>query len=310
MNIQQRPYSLHLILASILCLLYFFTEPALAGSWRLDAPGEEVLPRNLRLSSDDFTAEDSSLKSGLSQLCISGSAQPSAAGFTALYQQLRAQTSLPIYMVDLREESHGFLAGVAISWYEDHNWGNRGKPRGEMLQDEQQRLHSLTGPITAIPLGREDTARLSPQTLPASTPADEAATATAAGFHYVRLPATDQCWPEPAVIDDFLQFYRTLPASAWLHFHCQAGHGRTTTFMVLYDILQNPELPLETIVLRQQLLGGTYLLAEPDGTDWLSVETRRKAQNLRLFYRYVQQEKPQQFPMPWANWLAAQTSEN
>ena len=80
--------------------------------------------------------------------------------------------------------------------------------------------------------------------------------------------------------------------------------------MVLYDILQNPELPLETIVRREQLLGGTYLLAEPDGTDWLSVETRRKAQNLRLFYRYVHQKKPQQFPVPWTNWLAAQAIDN
>ena len=310
MNIRRHRYSLYLIFAFAFCLLNFLAEPALAGCWRLDAPAEEGLPRNLRLSSDDFTAEDPSLKSGLLQLHISGSAQPSAAGFAALYQQLRTQTTLPIYIIDLREESHGFLAGAAISWYEEHNWGNRGKTREEMLQDEQQRLRSLTGPITALPLWQEDTARLSPQILPAATPADEAATAAAAGFHYVRLTATDQCWPEPAVIDDFLQFYRTLPEKAWLHFHCQAGHGRTTTFMVLYDILQNPELPLETIVRREQLLGGTNLLAEPDGTDWLAVETRRKAQNLRLFYRYVQQEKPQQFPVPWTNWRADQTIDN
>ena len=99
MNIQQRPCSLHLLLAIILCLLYFFTEPALAGSWRLDAPGQEVLPRNLRLSSDDFTAEDPSLKNGLLQLHISGSAQPSAAGFAALYGAVYLLTARVYYRI-------------------------------------------------------------------------------------------------------------------------------------------------------------------------------------------------------------------
>jgi len=296
------------LFVTVVCLLHLLTAETFAGSWRLDSPAEELLPRNLRLSSDDLAAEAPILKSGLAVLCISGSAQPSQPGLQSLYQRLRAETALPIYLVDLREESHGFFAEAAISWYEDHNWGNRGKTASASLQDEKQMLHAIAGTVRAVPLGREDTALFAAQELQAETAITEECAATAAGFRYIRFTATDQCWPDCAVVDDFLHFYKSLPSQpVWIHFHCQAGHGRTTIFMVLYDILRNPQLSLDNIVLRQQLLGGTDLLFEPGGMDWLAVENRRRAEFLRLFYRYVQEEQMQGFPLDWSDWLAQQS---
>ena len=311
MNLQKRRGGLLLLLVIVLCLLQFSAAAALAGSWRLDAPADQMLPRNLRLSAAALLAESPTEPGSLAALRISGSAQPSQAGMDGLYQRLRAETPGPIYLVDLREESHGFFAGAAISWHEEHNWGNRGRTIRAAQDDEQQRLSALQGTIEAVPLGREDSARLEAQELQAPAALSEEAAAVRAGFRYVRFTATDQCWPEVAVVDDFLRFYQALPPQpVWLHFHCQAGHGRTTSFMVLYDILRNPQLPLESIVLRQHLLGGTDLLAEAAGQDWLAVENRRKAKFLRLFYRYVQAEQAQGFALSWSEWLAQPQLEN
>lgn len=58
------------------------------------------------------------------------------------------------------------------------------------------------------------------------------------GLYYYRIAATDHIWPSPENIDDFIAFIRTLPDHAWLHFHCQAGKGRTTIYMAMYDMMK------------------------------------------------------------------------
>jgi len=65
-------------------------------------------------------------------------------------------------------------------------------------------------------------------------------------------------------------------------------------------------VPLETIVLRQKLLGGADLLAQAEGSDWLAVESRRRVGLLHLFYRYIQAEKDSGFAVSWSSWLEKQ----
>jgi len=302
-------YSKQFFCMPFLIMLYmcFSLQTAFAGVWRLDAPAEQTWPRSFRMAKDDFPTEEAEMKAGLASLDISGSAQPSLLGLQNLYRFLQDKVSGPIYLVDLREESHGFFAGAAVSWYENHNWANRGKSNALTLADENERMAALTGTIEAVPLGLEDKALWNEAVLEDSTGMTEEIAAKRAGFQYVRFTATDQCWPEPSVVDAFVAFYRSLPQkSVWLHFHCQAGHGRTTIFMALYDMLRNPQVPLETIVLRQKLLGGADLLAQAEGSDWLAVESRRRVGLLHLFYRYIQAEKDSGFAVSWSSWLEKQ----
>lgn len=56
--------------------------------------------------------------------------------------KLREKTSGPIYDVDLRQESHGYLDGIPVSWYGERDWANLGKSRHEALSDERHRLHA------------------------------------------------------------------------------------------------------------------------------------------------------------------------
>lgn len=309
----QIKYSKQFFCMPFLIMLYmcFSLQTAFAGVWRLDAPAEQTWPRSFRMAADDLSTDGTEISDGLASLNISGSAQPSLLGLQNLYRFLQDKVSGPIYLVDLREESHGFFAGAAVSWYENHNWANRGKSNALSLVDENERMAALTGTIEAVPLGLEDKALWNASILEGSTAITEEQAAKRAGFQYVRFAATDQCWPEPEVVDAFVAFYRSLPQkSVWLHFHCQAGHGRTTIFMAMYDMLRNPQVPLETIVFRQKALGGADLLAQTEGSDWLAAESRRKVASLYLFYRYVQEEKDNGFAVPWSFWLKHQAVAN
>ena len=70
------------------------------------------------------------------------------------------------------------------------------------------------------------------------------------GIRYVRIPATDHIWPDPDTIDQMIALYRRLPKDSWLHFHCEAGKGRTTAFMAMYDMMRNK--PVEESILQRE----------------------------------------------------------
>lgn len=111
--------------------------PALAPAayrghfWRVDAENDAGLPRNFRTCQSSFHGVEHKYASevdpsyipsrkGLDDLHISGSGQFSARQFDALVHELRKKTKGPIYDVDLRQESHGFLtvrpsAGMAAT---------------------------------------------------------------------------------------------------------------------------------------------------------------------------------------------------
>lgn len=66
-------------------------------------------------------------------------------------------------------------------------------------------------------------------------------------LNYIRIPVQDRHGPDDDTVNAFVTFVKTLPEDVWLHFHCLAGEGRTTTFMVIYDILRNaPLVPYAT----------------------------------------------------------------
>ena len=278
-------------LVSCLVLSFFvLTSVASAkGVWRLDGLNLTQI-RNFRITSATTSA----------------SAQPSVKCLPLLYDVLKDEvlSDTPIYIVDLRQESHGFASGVPVSWYEEHNHANLGKSVLEIEQDEISRLKSILGKMTEfVPLGKHDEAELSKLTLAVETVQNERHAVESVGFKYVRFSAADMIFPEPAAVDEFIKFYLALPQKHWLHFHCHAGHGRTTTFLTFYDILTYPELSLEEIVQRQYSLGGTNLLAVYDGEDWYSQKNRERAEKLRQFYQYVREQKETRFAVSWQDWV-------
>lgn len=261
-------------------LIFFIAVTASAQPiWRLDGDAENTLPRNFRLMTDAWHIEmyyDDGNREGLENLNASASGQPSLPSLHLLCEKLKtlAKPDADIYIVDLREESHGLADDYPVSFYVEKNRGNY--YRGYEAKVELEQLQSLQGSLTEfLPLGNYDKAhyqavKFAPQKILTEQQAVESA-----GFKYLRLPATDMMFPAPQAVDKFINFVSGLKGDEWLHFHCQAGHGRTTTFLVMYDILKNPQLSLEDICKRQYYLGGSNLLADSN------------ADKIKLFYQYA-----------------------
>ncbi len=257
---------------------------------------------------DSFSVKRETIPSrkGLDTLRVSASGQPAEPALSSLYRRIRnaAGDGADIWLVDLRQESHGFINGkYAVSWYKDRNWANKGMPPAMAERDELGRLAALIGSRTTFePMGNYDTAHLEAVTEDVRTAVPEREPAVRAGFKYLRIPATDQAAPNDAAIDEFVTFAAALPKDAWLHLHCHAGHGRTTTFLVFFDIMKNPEVPLEEIVARQHALGGTDLFNTEDEVRWRAREKTKRADTVRAFYEYAKVARADGFRTLWSQW--------
>lgn len=281
------------------------------GAWRLDGNAMDGL-RNFRMVTDDWLNDSRGrepTRRGLEELRASASAQPSITALKSLYEKIHGfEPNAQIFLLDLRQESHGFVNSVPVSWYKEHNAANAGKTSREVERDESERFKNLRGTETTFePMGNDDKQRLKPVTMVARFMETEREASEKIGFTYKRYAAADMQFPAPELVDDFIIFVATLPDNAWLHFHCHAGHGRTTSFLVMYDILKNPDLPLEEICRRQYLLGGTNLLLEPAGNDWGAKMARDRAKKIRLFYDFVQGTRSEQIGLQWSEWIAGKS---
>lgn len=57
-------------------------------------------------------------------------------------------------------------------------------------------------------------------------------------------------------IEDTIRFFESLPNNSHLYVHCAHGRGRTTSYLVLYDIFKNAKkIPLKDIADRHYCLG-------------------------------------------------------
>lgn len=281
--------------------------PSAEATWRLDENPELAEPRNFRMASDDWSTEpedEPPTREGLDELRASGSAQPTAAGFAALYATLSgAAAGAPVYDVDLRQESHGFADGLPVSWYEERNQANAGKTPEEVARDEAERLAGLAGEETVFsPEEKKDRKRFGEMTFTPLNVQTEKETVEAIGFRYARFYVTDRSEPDTETVEAFLAFVESLPKDAWVHFHCRAGHGRTTSFMAMYDMIRNPEVPAEEIIERQYLIGGSDLTAMKKDA-WRNEQIVLRLEMLHNFSRYVRARSAGETSLPWGAWV-------
>lgn len=290
-----------IFLTILLCLFNLNSQPTFnpttnADSVRLvaDTKNIEGLPKHFRKTTDSLKVDDGkplNLK-GLSNLNASGSSQFSPNNIKLLKESIG--TNLPIVVVDLRQESHGFINDTPVSWLGPKNKANLGLSKEQVLKDEKAKLQ-------AIQLGKPVT--IGDKSIIPTKVQDESELVKSVGMSYMRIPVTDTMRPTDEMVDYFIEFVNSLPDNTWLHFHCKEGIGRTTTFMTMYDIMRNAkQVSLEDIMNRQVLLGGKNLLyAEKN----LTGNSAQRSEFIRNFYNYSVQNNDT-FKTTWSKWLRAQ----
>lgn len=270
----------------------------------LNMANEEILPRKFRTSRSSFRFLRLSTPSreGLDDLHISGSGQFSQLSWKAIVKAINYDG--PIYDIDLRQETHGFLNGAAISLYAKHDWGNRGKSGASIRKEEDAWLDKLKQQkeVTVGLVEEKDEGvitKTKPMLFKVLSVLSEQQVIEEAKAGYFRLYVLDHTPPFPEQVDAFMQFVAKLPKNAWIHFHCAAGSGRTTTFMTMYDIMRNAKkVSFDDIVARQYYIGGADLSKPVDPNEWKSSYAYERQVFLKRFYEYAK-SNADGFKTPW-----------
>ena len=281
--------------------------------WDIDLKLANALPRNVRTSNDPLgeSKGQTPASTGLGDLRASGSGEFTPEGLKLLL----ARTQGRVTVFDLRQETHVFVNDLPVSWYATHDWANVGRSQEDIEREEAARVQSFK-PGSEIdvrpghPVKHGNGKSVTPERVTVERASTERNVVEAAGAHYIRITVTDHARPLDSEVDRFIVAVRELPENAWAHFHCEAGLGRTTTFMVLYDMLRNANrVSLEDIIGRQKTLSNGYdVLHPPDAGDWKAPYAADRAAFVRAFYNYAR-ANPNGQPKLWNEWLKSDTRE-
>jgi hypothetical protein len=292
-------------------IAFYITQQPEAPILKLDMKNSSELPRNFRMTRSEFkreTVKPLPSRMGLDQLNLSGSAQFSEKALEVILKEINTQA--PIYIVDLRQESHGFLNGEAVSWYLPRNLANENKTLAQIMYTEEKLLQEALKQrqILVHTIEKKDFHGIKqPETksfpLTVSSANTEEQLSQRHQLHYVRIPVTDHRRPSDEQVDRFIAFFKSLPKESWVHMHCAAGVGRATTFMSMYDMLTNAkQVSFDDIMERQWLIGGADLRGLPDQNKWKYSYAEERLQFLKEFYQYCQSDESS-----WQNFVQQRT---
>lgn len=130
------------------------------------------------------------------------------------------------------------------------------------------------------------------------------------GFEYVAFQIGSKSPSSDSTIDEFVNFFDTLPENAYVYFHCEHGKGRTSIMLVMADIIRNaPKVSLEDIIKRQHLLGSVNLF---DVSPWRKGTYHVKMLEerisfIRSFYRFICQRQTGGIQV-WSKWKSVNQS--
>ncbi len=269
----------------------------------LDMPDKQEFPRHFRASSDHINANVNLV--GLADLHVAGSGQFSYLALQKIRQHLHTSN---IMIIDLRQESHGFLNENAISWYGTANADNTGMADDEIIDKQTRLLHTLAQQKSAqvySDLKKTATYKIASakaQKFAVQNVMSEEQLAKKLGFNYHRLFVQDYRAPSDTQVDRFIEIVKHIPADQWVYLHCRAGVGRTTTFMAMYDMMRNAKkVEFVDILKRQAALGGKDLTDMPPASTYKYQYAVERLIFLEKFYEYVQENKDN-FKTLWSQW--------
>ncbi len=219
-------------------------------------------------------------------LNISGSAQFVPSQIENLKNEINV---LDTYIVDLRQESHGFLNNDAVSFYSTERLLNNGFDSEETLASEKEKF-GLIKPGDVVNIFNKRGRFKESITVEKSQ--IELDLVENAGLNYVLFATRDGHIPTPSMVDSFVSFIVKTPPTTHLHFHCNHGEGRTTMFMSMFQMMKESSFKSLQEILDEQLEAGGIVLTD---------DTIR-ANFLQDFYDYTKENAATNFKTPFSVW--------
>ncbi len=220
-------------------------------------------------------------------LNISGSAQFTKDQLLNLKNSINKDN---ICIVDLRQESHGMINDLAISFLNPYKDLNNGFTTEQTIKAENSLLNKIKIGNT-IQLYKHTGIFIKDITVDFIS--NESQLVTEADMQYKRFAVKDNSAPNPDIVDEFVEFIKNKPDDIHLHFHCAAGKGRTTSFMVMYQAMKNnSNLTLEQLLSYQYNIGGVNLH-----------DNNIQYNFLEDFCNYVQKNKDSNYSISYSQWI-------
>lgn len=246
---------------------------------------------------------------GLDKLSLSASAQVSDETLPIVTKGIQQ----PIILVDLREESHGFVNGIPISWYAEQNAVNRGLLPQKIIEGENSLLNKLTkklqlGVHQVIEKSTGVIQKSMTEMIPVKHVESEKQFATRHQLGYQRFYIRDHNAPTPYQVGQILDWYQQVSKQTWLHIHCRGGAGRSTTVMSMIDMINHSkEVSFNEIIERQSLLGGRHLgkISLTKEKSWKSNLAQERYKFIQNFYDYTRYYDSL-ISQTWNDWLQLQ----
>ncbi len=247
---------------------------------------------------------------GLDTLWVSASAVPNERNMKDIANKIESSSHNKVKKMidlDLREESHAYINGEAFTLNTDHNWINKDKTHQQSVADEEAWIQSISR------MDKLDNVLTSQQfkdgqfnkgvAVKIGSTHSEQEIAEQYGFEYIRLTVTDHMKPNDIETDRFVSLIRSLPKNTWIHLHCRGGEGRSTTFMAMYDMLQNADqVSFNDIIKRLASVSPYYDLyhtehKDPDKTYYY----RERLRFLEHFYLFASDYR-RGYAGNWSTW--------
>ena len=220
-------------------------------------------------------------------LNISGSAQFTKDQLLNLKNYINKDN---ICIVDLRQESNGMINDLAISFLNPYKDLNNGFTTEQTIKAENSLLNKIKIGNT-IQLYKHTGIFIKDITVDFIS--NESQLVTEADMQYKRFAVKDNSAPTPDIVDEFVEFIKNKPDDIHLHFHCAAGKGRTTSFMVMYQAMKNnSNLTLEQLLSYQYNIGGVNLH-----------DNNIQYNFLEDFCNYVQKNKDSNYSISYSQWI-------
>lgn len=281
----------------------------------------DILPGSFRASHQVFLPSRELDLTGLGDLHISGSSQPSQLGFRAI----KARVPRHMTVVNLKQEDGLFIeprkgegGALAFSYLMSMPWWVKEDREPEAIDTSEQRRCSLLQKkhkVTVYGIEDDNNLRKEKHTvlyeirMKAKRIFTEKELCQEEGFSYLRIPDKKFGHMEYKHVDQMVDFVKHLPEGEHVHFHCKRGQSRTTLFMTMFDMLKNADhVACEDIIKRQgpKGLGGADLTKLPKVDSWEYGFKKGWLDFLHTFYQYVRENKPLGFEKSWSVWAEEQ----